>query len=161
GAVCRRCAPLVIRITPRPAAVRHPVTSWSATCIGTYQLALAKTRLADRGASSPEGMLCSAPAVRRRPDRPAVRRPSLHALTSICASRHISWMTDAPWAALTDPKRRAALDLLRQRPRAVTELVDALKLSQPTTSKHLRVLREAGLVTVLPDAQRRIYAIDP
>ena len=70
-------------------------------------------------------------------------------------------MTEAPWAALTDPTRRAALDLLRQRPRAVTELVDALKLSQPTTSKHLRVLREAGLVTVLPDAQRRIYAIDP
>jgi DNA-binding transcriptional ArsR family regulator len=70
-------------------------------------------------------------------------------------------MAEAPWAALTDPKRRAALDLLRQRPRAVSELVNALKLSQPTTSKHLRVLREAGLVTVLPDAQRRIYAIDP
>jgi DNA-binding transcriptional ArsR family regulator len=70
-------------------------------------------------------------------------------------------MAEAMWAALTDPKRRAALDLIRQRPRAVSELVDALKLSQPTTSKHLRVLREAGLVTVLPDAQRRIYAIDP
>lgn len=70
-------------------------------------------------------------------------------------------MPEAPWAALTDPKRRAALELLRQRPRAVSELVEALKLSQPTTSKHLRVLREAGLVTVLPDAQRRIYAIDP
>lgn len=70
-------------------------------------------------------------------------------------------MAEATWAALTDPKRRAALDLLRQRPHAVNELVDALKLSQPTTSKHLRVLREAGLVTVLPDAQRRIYAIEP
>ena len=70
-------------------------------------------------------------------------------------------MAEATWVALTDPKRRAALDLLRQRPRAVGELVDELKLSQPTTSKHLRDLREAGLVTVLPDAQRRIYAIDP
>jgi DNA-binding transcriptional ArsR family regulator len=70
-------------------------------------------------------------------------------------------MAEATWAALTDPTRRAALDLLRQRPRAVNELVEALKLSQPTTSKHLRVLREAGLVTVLPDAQRRIYAIEP
>ena len=70
-------------------------------------------------------------------------------------------MAEATWAALTDPKRRAALDLLRQRPHAVNELVDAMNLSQPTTSKHLRVLREAGLVTVLTDAQRRIYAIEP
>src|SRR5215471_20710776 len=89
------------------------------------------------------------------------RERTLHALTGICECRHIACMAEATWVALTDPKRRAALDLLRQRPRAVGELVDALKLSQPTTSKHLRVLREAGLVTVLPDAQRRIYAIDP
>lgn len=65
------------------------------------------------------------------------------------------------WTALTDPHRRATLDLLRRRSRSVGELATALKLSQPTTSKHLRVLRQAGLVRVLPDAQRRIYAIDP
>lgn len=65
------------------------------------------------------------------------------------------------WTALIDPHRRATLDLLRRRPRAVGELADALRLSQPTTSKHLRVLREAGLVQVLPAAQRRIYALDP
>ena len=65
------------------------------------------------------------------------------------------------WTALTDPNRRAVLDLLRRRPYAVGELADTLALSQPTTSKHLRVLREAGLVQVLRDAQRRIYAIDP
>lgn len=64
------------------------------------------------------------------------------------------------WAALGDPHRRAVLELLRQRPYAVGELVDALRLSQPATSKHLRVLREAGLVRVLRDAQRRIYALD-
>ena len=68
---------------------------------------------------------------------------------------------EATWTALTDPNRRAVLGLLRERPHAVGELVGALGLSQPTTSKHLRVLREAGLVRVLPDAQRRIYALDP
>jgi DNA-binding transcriptional ArsR family regulator len=68
---------------------------------------------------------------------------------------------EAVWSALTDPHRRAVLGLLRQRPHAVGELVGALRLSQPATSKHLRVLREAGLVRVLPAAQRRIYALEP
>ena len=53
------------------------------------------------------------------------------------------------------------LDLLRERPRPVGELTTALGLSQPGTSKHLRVLREAGLVRVRPDAQRRVYELDP
>src|SRR5688572_10382991 len=66
-----------------------------------------------------------------------------------------------PWSALADGHRRAALELLRERPRAVGDLVDALGLPQPAVSKHLRVLREAGLVTVRQDAQRRIYAVDP
>ena len=74
-------------------------------------------------------------------------------------------MTTAPdaetWAALADPHRRAMLSLLRERPRAVGELVDALPLSQPSTSKHLRVLREAGLVRARAEAQRRVYEIDP
>lgn len=70
-------------------------------------------------------------------------------------------MREATWAALADPTRRAVLGLLRERPRAVGELVGALRLSQPTTSKHLRVLRQAGLVRVVPDRQRRIYALDP
>ena len=70
-------------------------------------------------------------------------------------------MQEATWAALIDPTRRSVLGLLRQRPHAVGELVTALGLSQPATSKHLRVLREAGLVRVVPDAQRRIYALDP
>jgi DNA-binding transcriptional ArsR family regulator len=68
---------------------------------------------------------------------------------------------ETTWAALSDPNRRAVLGLLRERPRPVGELVGALRLTQPTTSKHLRVLRQAGLVRVLPEAQRRIYAIDP
>jgi DNA-binding transcriptional ArsR family regulator len=65
------------------------------------------------------------------------------------------------WIALSDPHRRAAIELLRERPRTVNELVAQLGLSQPGTSKHLRVLREAGLVRVRPEAQRRVYEIDP
>src|SRR5947209_4399028 len=68
---------------------------------------------------------------------------------------------EAAWRALDDPNRRAVLDRLRERPHAVGELSGALRLTQPTTSKHLRVLREAGLVRVRTDAQRRIYALDP
>jgi DNA-binding transcriptional ArsR family regulator len=67
---------------------------------------------------------------------------------------------DAPWSALADSHRRAMLDVLRHRACAVGELVDELGYSQPTTSKHLRVLREAGLVQVRTEAQRRIYSID-
>ena len=69
--------------------------------------------------------------------------------------------SSAAWIALADPRRRAALELLLDRPRSVNELADRLELSQPSTSKHLRVLREAGLVTVRQDRQRRLYAIDP
>ena len=65
------------------------------------------------------------------------------------------------WTALADPHRRAVLELLRERPRAVGELVERLRLTQPGTSKHLRVLREAGLVSVRQDGQRRVYALRP
>jgi DNA-binding transcriptional ArsR family regulator len=62
---------------------------------------------------------------------------------------------------LTDPSRRRILDLLREREHLVGELVEDLGLSQPGVSKHLRVLREAGLVRVRVDAQRRWYGLDP
>jgi DNA-binding transcriptional ArsR family regulator len=60
---------------------------------------------------------------------------------------------------LAEPSRRRILDLLLERPRSVGELVDGLGLSQPGTSKHLRVLRDAGLVAVRKDAQRRWYEL--
>src|SRR5260221_9332775 len=63
--------------------------------------------------------------------------------------------------ALADPTRRQILDLLRERPRLVGELVDLLECSQPGISKHLRVLREVGLVSVHQDAQRRWYTLRP
>lgn len=70
-------------------------------------------------------------------------------------------MSEATWSALADPRRRAVLDLLRSGERAVGEVVNALALSQPQASKHLRVLRTAGLVQVRKDAQRRLYRLDP
>jgi len=64
------------------------------------------------------------------------------------------------FAAVADPTRRQVLDLLRVRERAAGELSGSFpKLSQPAMSQHLRVLREAGLVTVRPDSQRRIYSL--
>jgi DNA-binding transcriptional ArsR family regulator len=60
---------------------------------------------------------------------------------------------------LAEPNRRRILDLLRARERAVGDLVDELTISQPAVSKHLRVLREVGLVEVRPDAQRRLYRV--
>ncbi|TDE19607.1 ArsR family transcriptional regulator [Nonomuraea mesophila] len=62
---------------------------------------------------------------------------------------------------LADPARRQILDLLLQRPHLVGELTDHLGLTQPGTSKHLRALRQAGLVTVRKDAQRRWYELRP
>ena len=60
---------------------------------------------------------------------------------------------------VADPTRRQILDLLRQRERSVGELVSFLGLTQPGVSKHLRTLREAGLVQVRRDAQRRWYQL--
>ena len=66
-----------------------------------------------------------------------------------------------PFEVLAEPNRRRILDLLRVEERPVGELVRELEVSQPAVSKHLRVLREAGLVTVRPEAQRRVYRVAP
>lgn len=60
---------------------------------------------------------------------------------------------------LAEPRRREILDLLRDGERPVGDLVERLALTQPTVSKHLRVLRSAGLVEVRQDAQRRWYRL--
>jgi DNA-binding transcriptional ArsR family regulator len=62
---------------------------------------------------------------------------------------------------IAEPHRRHILDLLREGERSVNELVLGLDLSQPGVSKHLRVLREAGLVRARVDGQRRLYALRP
>jgi DNA-binding transcriptional ArsR family regulator len=65
------------------------------------------------------------------------------------------------FAVLAEPTRRDILDLLRDGERPVGDLVDRLRMSQPAVSKHLRVLRDAGLVDVRADAQRRLYRLRP
>ncbi|MET8052853.1 metalloregulator ArsR/SmtB family transcription factor [Streptosporangium sp. NPDC005286] len=62
---------------------------------------------------------------------------------------------------LAEPRRREILDLLRTGERPVGDLVERLALTQPTVSKHLRILREAGLVEVRQEAQRRWYRLRP
>jgi DNA-binding transcriptional ArsR family regulator len=63
------------------------------------------------------------------------------------------------FGVLAEPRRRRILDLVREGERSVGELVDALSMSQPAVSKHLRVLREAGLVEARVDEQRRLYRL--
>ena len=64
-------------------------------------------------------------------------------------------------AALADPTRRRIVELLAERPHDVAELNTHFPISQPAVSRHLRVLREHGLVHSRPSAQRRVYSLDP
>ncbi len=63
--------------------------------------------------------------------------------------------------ALADGSRRTVLEILRDHPATAGELADALPIARPGVSRHLRVLREAGLVDVRQEAQRRIYSLRP
>ena len=63
--------------------------------------------------------------------------------------------------ALGEPHRMAIIAMLNDGERPAGDFVDALPISQPTVSKHLSVLREAGLVTVRKDANRRLYSLNP
>jgi DNA-binding transcriptional ArsR family regulator len=67
----------------------------------------------------------------------------------------------SPFEAVAEPNRRAILDLLRQGERPAGYLVEALEISQPGVSKHLRLLREAGLVRVRAEGARRLYRLEP
>src|SRR5688500_14902083 len=68
-------------------------------------------------------------------------------------------MAGDPFEALGDPNRRAIVELLRSGDRSVQELADELPISRPAVSRHLRVLKEAGLVTDRPEGTRRLYAL--
>lgn len=68
---------------------------------------------------------------------------------------------DAVFDCLAEPHRRRILDVLREGERPAGELVAAIGLSQPGVSKHLRILRNAGLVRSTVDGQRRVYALQP
>jgi DNA-binding transcriptional ArsR family regulator len=66
-----------------------------------------------------------------------------------------------PMNALGDPTRRRIFERIRQGPCSVTELVDTVSVSQPAVSQHLKVLREAQLVSVIKQGQKRIYRLNP
>ena len=65
------------------------------------------------------------------------------------------------FAIIAEPNRRAIMSLLVSSPRSVGEIERRLRMTQPTVSKHLRVLREAGFVESTVDAQRRLYRLKP
>src|SRR5690349_3599565 len=65
------------------------------------------------------------------------------------------------FAALADPTRRMVFERLAEGPRAVGELAAGLPVSRPAVSQHLKVLKEAGLVSDRPEGARRVYQIDP
>jgi DNA-binding transcriptional ArsR family regulator len=64
-----------------------------------------------------------------------------------------------PFEALADPNRRAIVELLREGDRSVRELADALPISRPAVSRHLRLLKQAGLVTDRAEGTRRLYRL--
>src|ERR1700761_3524219 len=68
---------------------------------------------------------------------------------------------NAAFAAIADPTRRQVLERLSGRPMAVGEIAAGMPVSRPAVSQHLKVLKEAGLVSDRQDGTRRIYAIDP
>jgi DNA-binding transcriptional ArsR family regulator len=67
----------------------------------------------------------------------------------------------AAFAAIADPTRRRVMERLSARPMAVGEIAAGMPVSRPAVSQHLKVLKEAGLVSDRQDGSRRIYAIDP
>jgi DNA-binding transcriptional ArsR family regulator len=70
-------------------------------------------------------------------------------------------VSDAAFQALAEPHRRAILRLVRDQPRSVNEIAGHFDLTQQAVSRHLQVLRDAGLVAVRPDGQRRLYVVRP
>jgi DNA-binding transcriptional ArsR family regulator len=68
---------------------------------------------------------------------------------------------DTALAALADPTRRQVFERLRSGPQAVGAIARAMPVSRPAVSQHLKVLKEAGLVTDRPEGTRRVYCIDP
>jgi len=70
-------------------------------------------------------------------------------------------VSEAAFAALAEPRRRAMLLLVRDEPRSVNEIAAHFDISQQAVSQHLQVLRDAGLVDVRPQGQRRLYAVRP
>jgi DNA-binding transcriptional ArsR family regulator len=96
----------------------------------------------------------------RTPTETVVGLPLLYALTRICSVGYIKGM-ESVFEIIAEPNRRAILGLLVSSQQSVGEIERQLRMTQPTVSKHLRVLREAGYVEFTVDAQRRLYRLKP
>src|SRR3984885_4384143 len=84
----------------------------------------------------------------------------IYTLTSICSVEYIK-RVESVFEIIAEPNRRAILSLLVSSQQSVGEIERQLRMSQPTVSKHLRVLRDAGFVESKVDAQRRLYRLKP
>src|SRR6202050_818045 len=84
----------------------------------------------------------------------------IYALTRICHIRYIT-RVESVFEIIAEPNRRAILSLLVSSQQSVGDMERQLRMTQPTVSKHLRVLREAGVVESTVDAQRRLYRLKP
>jgi DNA-binding transcriptional ArsR family regulator len=73
----------------------------------------------------------------------------------------LSAVSEAALQALAEPRRRDILRLVRDQPRSVNEIAARFDISQQAVSQHLKVLKEAGLVAVRPQGQRRLYVVRP
>ena len=94
-------------------------------------------------------------------DGPTAWRPlPVYALTRICCVEYIK-RVESVFAIIAEPNRRAILSLLVSSQQSVGEIERQLRMPQPTVSKHLRVLRDAGFVESTVDAQRRLYRLKP
>jgi DNA-binding transcriptional ArsR family regulator len=85
---------------------------------------------------------------------------SIYAFTGICLTEYIKRM-ESVFEIIAEPNRRVILSLLVSSQQSVGEIERQLRMPQPTVSKHLRVLREAGFVESTVDAQRRLYRLKP
>jgi DNA-binding transcriptional ArsR family regulator len=86
--------------------------------------------------------------------------PGLYTLTRICSMEYIK-NVESVFEIIAEPNRRAILSLLVSSQQSVGDIERQLRMPQPTVSKHLRVLREAGFVESTVDAQRRLYRLKP
>src|SRR6476619_1074311 len=84
----------------------------------------------------------------------------VYALTGICSVAY-TLSVESVFDIIAEPNRRAILSLLVSSEQSVGEIEEKLQMTQPTVSKHLRVLREAGFVVSTVDAQRRVYRLRP
>jgi DNA-binding transcriptional ArsR family regulator len=92
--------------------------------------------------------------------KPVASIVRMNALTGICREKYIK-QVESVFDIISEPNRRAILSLLVSSEQSVGEIERQLGMPQPTVSKHLRVLREAGFVEATVDAQRRVYRLNP